>query len=266
MHRLRQLLGWSAMRNFHHASSSLVQVFSRRTALSPAAVATLEDVCGEAELRRGGDCLVRPGEASRALFMVSGWAAEERVLSDGRRQILRLILPGDISGLRDQPTRSGVSALTEVIFADVGALRSLVMAGRVEPAIAVLWLGFAAQQEARLLDHLTRLGRLSALERTAHFLLELYERLSHAGLAHGLVMPMPLTQEQLADHLGLSIVHLNRVLQQLKRDRLIESRPRQIVFRDLTGLAQLCDYALDAQILGRQSRPIQRPGLVAVRV
>ncbi len=78
--------------------------------------------------------------------------------------------------------------------------------------------------EASLLDHIVRLGRQTAYERMAHLLLELRWRLAEVGLGDERKFPLPLTQEVLADALGLSIVHVNRTLQQLRREGLLEMR------------------------------------------
>ncbi len=80
----------------------------------------------------------------------------------------------------------------------------------------------AALDEANLLNQLLRIGRQSAYERVAHLILELRERLAMIGFAGTDTIPVPLTQEMLADALGLSIVHLNRTLQQLRREGLIQ--------------------------------------------
>jgi CRP-like cAMP-binding protein len=97
-------------------------------------------------------------------------------------------------------------------------------------------------EDALLLDHAVRLGRLTAFERVAHFLLELQQRLEIAGLGDRQRFPLPLTQEILADALGLSIVHVNRTLQQLRRTGLIELRSGVAILVQPDALAKLCDY------------------------
>ncbi|MNR30865.1 Nitrogen fixation regulation protein FixK [compost metagenome] len=89
---------------------------------------------------------------------------------------------------------------------------------------------------------MVRLGRQSAHERTAHFLLEWRQRCRIAGLAEGERFPMPLTQEVLSDALGLSIVHLNRTLQHMKREGLIEVKRGWIALLDVARLKFICDY------------------------
>ena len=100
-----------------------------------------------------------------------------------------------------------------------------------------------AQEYAGLVDHIVRLGRMSAYERTAHLLLELFQRQRRAGLAQADSMPLPINQEMLADALGLSIVHTNRVLQQLRRDGFIVSRPGRVIFQDPEALRLVCGYS-----------------------
>jgi CRP-like cAMP-binding protein len=243
------------VRNAQHAAATLIQTMSRGKPLSMASVEALQRVCRAAQFARAGDPLGAPDAPPSPYLILSGWAADERVLRDGRRQILRLFLPSDLSGLRipGQPTVSNLAALTDVTYADVSALASAVNDGTAPAEIAAAWRALGGKQDERLLTHLTRLGRFSALERTGHLLVELFERLFLSGHTSGQTMPLPLTQEQMADHLGLSIVHLNRVLQQLKRDGYVDMRSRQMTFRNLAGLAQVCDYPLHPHILARQA-------------
>jgi hypothetical protein len=85
---------------------------------------------------------------------------------------------------------------------------------------------------------------MTALERTAHVILELFERLSLTDLVRGRAMPVPVTQEQLSHYVGLSVVHVNRTLQQLRRDGMIAIRHRLITVLDIPALAGLCGYPL----------------------
>jgi CRP-like cAMP-binding protein len=91
-----------------------------------------------------------------------------------------------------------------------------------------------------------RLGRQTALERTAHLFLELRQRLAAVGLADGARFPLPLTQEVLADTLGLSIVHMNRTLQQLRREGLVEVKSGWARLLDPAALAARCAFAAPA--------------------
>jgi CRP-like cAMP-binding protein len=133
-----------------------------------------------------------------------------------------------------------VMALTrlEVVDADV---RLADDAGRETVADA---LGELAQQrEDRLYDHLMRMGRLSARERVLHLLLELYERLEKVGLVRGDTFKIPLTQEVFADALGLSVVHINRTLKQLRQEGAVTFKAGSVFLKDRERLSALAHYS-----------------------
>ena len=167
----------------------------------------------------------------------AGWGAAVRNLSDGRRQVLQVFLPGDVLGLSVLRFESAV-ALTSVTSSDARPLERAVATARPEHAgLLAAWDQAQSARQRQLLDHIVRLGRLSAIERTGHLLLELMDRYRRAGLSDGRRMPWPLTQEMLADVVGLSVVHVNRVLQHLRQDQLIILRAGQLVIPDADRLA-----------------------------
>lgn len=189
-----------------------------------------------------GDQLLAEGEASpRASFIVSGWACRQRLLQDGRRQIFGLLLPGDSFAFGHRPQLSAVVALTSVETVDAGYVDDAIGRGAA-PGLAQALATATLVEEALLLDHAVRLGRMTAFERVAHFLLELQRRLEIAGLGDHQRFPLPLTQEILADALGLSIVHVNRTLQQLRRGGLIELRSGVAILLQPETLAKICDF------------------------
>ena len=100
----------------------------------------------------------------------------------------------------------------------------------------------ASTDEAYLLGQVVRIGRQTAYERVAHLLLELHFRLRVVGLATDDFMPLPLTQEIIADALGLSIVHLNRTLQQLRRDGIVEVKGGVARLLDAGRLRSIADF------------------------
>lgn len=174
-----------------------------------------------------------------ASIVLSGWACRVRHFADGRRQILGFLLPGDLIGIcrqREPVAVTTVFALTDVVICP---------APRAEPGKSGLGEAYAvsaALEEAYLFRQIARLGRLSAYERIVDWLLETRDRLRLADLAHGGSFPMPLTQEVLADTLGLTSVHVNRTLQSLRRDQRIEWRNGMVRLVDPEGLAALIDY------------------------
>ncbi len=174
----------------------------------------------------------------RASVLLSGWACRVRELKDGRRQILGFVLPGEMIGRYQyaQPRApAAMLALTELV---------LCPAPEAVPgsALAEAYAISAALEETALLRQVTRLGRLSALERTADLLLELHDRLILSGLANDRSFSLPVTQETLADVLGLTSVHVNRTLQVMRRDGLLTLSGGTVSLADRARLAALVDY------------------------
>lgn len=194
---------------------------------------------------RAGDELIAEGQtARRARFIVSGWAHSQRVLMDGRRQTFGFLLPGDGLGMcprQSPPALAVFVAATALETVDAEPLMEVVQSGR-SPGLERALAAAARLDDILTYDHVTRLGCQTAYERVAHFLLELQHRSEMAGLGDRHRFPMPLTQEMLADALGLSIVHINRTLQQLRQRRLIELRSGVAVLLDREALIQIADF------------------------
>lgn len=188
-----------------------------------------------------GDLLTAEGELDgRPRFILSGWACRQRTLSDGRRQIFSFLLPGDSVSIigRKHPEVCAVVALTPVETGDAQLLVEAADSGRA-PGLARALAALEPQEHTLLLDHMVRLGRQTAYERVAHLLLEFQGRLKVVGLGDDQRFPLPLTQELMGDALGLSIVHVNRTLQQLRRDRLLELRSGVAILPQPERLAEI---------------------------
>jgi CRP-like cAMP-binding protein len=216
------------------------------SALSDAELEFMRTLVERRERHGVGDELIAERAAGmRPRFILSGWACRQRVLPDGRRQIFSFLLPGDHLGLsrRPGPELSSVTALTALETADAEPLLAAIQAGRA-PGLARAHACAEPIEQTQLFDHMVRLGRQTAYERVAHFLLELQHRLEVVGLGDAQRFPLPLTQEVLADALGLSIVHVNRTLQQLRRERLIELRSGVAILLERELLANIADYRL----------------------
>lgn len=175
--------------------------------------------------------------------MASGWACLSHDLDDGRRQIVAFLLPGDAVGF-DLLTQSRVStkvlALTPAKIQRVrpSQLSTIALSPGLGRALAVA----SDQQQTRMIHHVVRLGRQTAYERCGHLLLELHARLALVGEALGDSFRLPVKQEVLADALGLSLVHINRTLQQLRRDGLVEVHGGSAILLDRCALAELCEF------------------------
>lgn len=178
---------------------------------------------------------------NEARLLTDGWVIKARRLSNGLKQIVEIHLPGDI--ICNRPAdRCGLSAVTAASTLNATAL--IAAAAHDEVGLTPAWELSMAAQEAHVVDHMVRLGVMPAYERTLHLLLELHERLLRVGLAGETTFAMPLTQEVLGQVLGMSIVHVNRTLQQLRRDGLIDYRARRMQLKGRSAAADLVGYPI----------------------
>ncbi|MER9016521.1 Crp/Fnr family transcriptional regulator [Mesorhizobium sp. M0898] len=176
-----------------------------------------------AKIYKPHSVICRQDDDNSEIFIVkSGWAILYHGLPDGERQIIDTPVSGDIVGFRvaDGPRLASLAAITELAVYEISS-KELVEAissdGRLGKKIAYS----LARLNAILAEHLMNTGRRNAMRRTAHFLLELEERLSIVGLsAHGRY-ECPLTQNELADILGMTTVHVNRTLMELRKADLV---------------------------------------------
>ena len=233
----------AAARAFRPAGEPVLAKLAALAPLSQAEVALVRGLVAQREQHLPGAELYGEGAGLRPRVLLSGWACRMRMLPDGRRQIFSFLLPGDSIGVsRAAPLAlTTCIALTRVETADATLLRDAAAADGAT-GLGLACTRAAGLEDAQLLDHVMRLGRQTALERTAHMFLELRQRLAAAGLADGARFPLPLTQEVLADALGLSIVHVNRTLQQLRREKLIEMKSGWVVLLEPDALAARADF------------------------
>jgi CRP-like cAMP-binding protein len=216
------------------------------TALAPHEVELVLSLSEPPKLHAPGTsvCPQEDGSPHRRLI-VTGWATRPRILPDGRRQMLDLVLPGDLMGDRGERrplAMNPVVALTQVRTIGVGRLVGAVRDQPNDyPGIVRALAAIDRAEEARLLDHIVRLGCQSARQRMAHLLLELHQRLAVIGFVHNASFPMPLTQDTLGELLGLSLVHINRIVSQLRREKMVSIRAGVATIHDFGRLALLAD-------------------------
>jgi CRP-like cAMP-binding protein len=160
---------------------------------------------------------------SRPTSCAEGWVCSYKLLRGGTRQIVDFQVPGDFLGLRSVLFRTADHNIEPVTAVEASVVLSsdLLDAFARTPRLATAVLWAASRDEAMVVEHLVGVGRRNALERTAHYLLELGARLRLVGLATAAGYACPLSQYQLADALGLSAVHVNRVLRQLREEGLL---------------------------------------------
>lgn len=219
--------------------SSLSTRLSQLAPLDDRELAALHGAEREARRHRARSELMREGEPIRERrALLSGWACRQRILIEGQRQVLSFLLPGDLMGACHHPNPLAATTVVTVTEAMTCALPDA------EPgtALAAAIARSGALEEHHLMAQITRLGRLDAYQRIVDWLLETCDRLLTVGLATPSEFPMPLTQELLADTLGLTSVHVNRMIQALRRDGLLASRGGVFTLPDRRRLEKLVDY------------------------
>lgn len=213
--------------------------------LSPDELKCLAEVQFPAVKVKRGSQLVHEGQTGHKAFVLqAGWACSYKDLPSGGRQIISFPIAGDCVGLRSVLLRTAdhsFEALTDAVVSPVDASRMLqIFSEFPRLGAAVLWA--ASRDEAMVVEHLVSIGRRSAIERTAHFFMELAERLSLVGLATETEFKCPLSQYVLADALGLSAIHVNRVLRQLREQDLLTVRRGTVRIHDLNRLRTLAGF------------------------
>lgn len=194
------------------------------------------------------DICAREADGRHMHVLLEGWACKYRLMNDGRRQILSIHLPGEICDL-DRiccDAGFGVLALTECRVATVSLdwLRRT-MAER--PQLRETFMMLLTRESLAAAEHVVSLGRRSARERAAYLLCDLLSRLQALGTALDNSFRLPLTQVDMGDHLGLSTVHVNRTLQDLKSERLIQSGGRTYKICNREGLERLAHFCRPAK-------------------
>ena len=192
----------------------------------------------------GEEILTTKSGLGSVKIIIEGWAARTRGLVDGRRQILSLLLPGDViaeSGRPDGWSRTTVSALTTLKTTEVGSRVSFPTdKSEFTTALQQACAMIRASEETLILDQVVRLGVQNAGERMGHLLLELRDRLYSIGLCRdGVSYEFPLTQLQVGEVLGLSQVHVNRTLQRLRTDKLVALRSGRLTILEPARLKAL---------------------------
>ena len=190
--------------------------------------------------------ILREGEPPRdyCTFLESGYAFRQKITAQGDRQIVSLHLPGDLVDLQNlflKISDHSVQALTEVRAADVdrSALQELALA---HPNLGrALWVD-ALVDASIYREWIMNLGRRSAQARLAHLLCEFGLRLKMAGMPADAGFELPMTQEQLADALGLTSVHVNRTLKSLEADGVVVRDRRYISFESWDRIKAVGDF------------------------
>jgi CRP-like cAMP-binding protein len=192
-------------------------------------------------LAAGASLLDADAPSGTVRILLEGWAVRSKTLRDGRRQIIGLMFAGDACSFWTPifgPWDHEVHTLTTCRSLRTSAEQLLEMA-QLSPAFAAMLAERTAVDAAIVHTWLVNLGQRKAPERLAHLFCELRHRL---GVRGGGSATIPLTQQDLADALGMTSVHVNRVLQRLRAEGLVDLRKGAVVVLDASGLARQCDF------------------------
>lgn len=188
--------------------------------------------------------IIHQGDRIRCIHLIqNGWGCVYRDLSNGQRQILDFPMRSDFVGLRSAEGYSynTITSITEINVFKI-SLCSLEKGILKAPKLGLILIELFARQRSLLTEHLTNLGCRSALVRTAHLLLELGDRAKACGMADASGYNFPFAQHQLADALGLTPIHLNRMLRELRENKLVIFRNNYVEFLDRKNLVDLAEY------------------------
>lgn len=210
--------------------------------------------------------LIREGDPPHSVFLITGgWACRYKTLADGRRQIVSFLLPGDLCDVNNYVLKTmdhAIGALTPIQYVELSHERVASLAGGQPRVAQALWwqvlVSIAIQREWTLNN-----GQRSALERIGHLFCELYYRLRCVGLTQGTSYAFPLTQNDLAEATGLTPVHVNRTLQEMRASALIVLKDRMLEIPDLERLEDAVLFNPDYLHLDREGAHLDanQPGL-----
>lgn len=224
------------------AITPLIEKMARRDAISPAEREALATLLGPVRAVAAGKLLIEPGDRpSFSTFLVSGLCARFSLTPNGGRQLTEINVPGDFVDLHSMLMRQmdhGVMALADCVIAPAAHDDLRRLTETAAHLTRLLWLETVVDGAIHR-QWLVTMGQQNAASRLAHLICELYCRLEAAALASDQRFGLPITQADLGDVLGLTQVHVNRVLMELRRQGLLEWKAGQVTIKDWPGLVRL---------------------------
>jgi CRP-like cAMP-binding protein len=199
--------------------------------------------------------LIREGDRPGPVFvMLEGWACRYKILPEGGRQIVAFMMPGDSCPIHVAVLAEMDHSMQTLTEARVAIVERSVLQGLLEerPEIARAMWSTQLVDEGTLREWIVSMGRRSSVARVAHLMCELYVRARHIGLVHGNEFELPVTQIVLADALGMTPVHINRVLRKLRIAKIMELHEKSLSIREPSKLAEVAGF--DENYLHRRLR------------
>jgi CRP-like cAMP-binding protein len=217
----------------------------------------IRGLAAETRQVRADDMLVRAGEKlDTSILLLDGWLARSKDLPSGDRQIQEIHVPGDFADLHGFTLKRldhDVITLTESVIGLVPHQRLSEMTEQHPHLTRAYWL-LTNIDAAIAREMALSLGQRSAISRVAHLFCELRVRLGIVGKTDGRHFEFPLTQRELSECVGLTVVHVNRTLQELRRRQVIEVENRAVTILDLEALESIAEF--DPAYLHLEKRPL----------
>lgn len=236
-------------------ADAFVNKLSGYAALGSAERDALAAACQSSRVYRSGHDLIREGDKPGPSFvMLEGWGCRYKILPEGTRQIMAFMMPGDWCDIHVGVLREmdhSISTLTKARVATIPreTMESLI---NLSPLVTRAFWWAQLVDEGVLRSWIVSMGRRDSLERVAHLMCELYVRMYNVGHATSDSCEMPLTQIVLADALGLTPVHVNRVLKKLREEQIMGLRGGRLIISDPRRLATIAGF--DETYLHRRLR------------
>lgn len=238
-------------------TSALIRALEQRDKISDEEREVLEGLPAREVEFAAGDVIVKEGSRPAvSSIVVRGTAARSQILADGGRQIVALHVPGDFVDLHSfllKRMAHGVIALSSVRIAQVPHDHLRVVTERHPHLTRLLWLATLIDAAIHR-EWIVSIGRRNGPERLAHLLCEMFVRLRAVGLAEDFTFPLPLTQAELGDVIGFSVVHANRMVQILRKEGLVRWQDARVTILDWQRLQDRCSFDPDYLVLEREPR------------
>ena len=206
---------------------------------------------------KAGDDIIRETELCKELYtLFDGWAFSYKLLADGRRQILKIHLPGDFLGFQadlNGPNVKSVAALTDTVVC-VFPRPNMMSMFQEQPKLGISLVWMTASDQMMSHEHITSMGRRPARDRLAQLLVEIFVRVRDRTASSEDTIFFPLTQEHLADTTGLTSIHVNRTLRELREEGLLEITRRHLTIKDVEKVQR--EVGIDLASVTQQQKVI----------
>ena len=236
--------------------NAFAQKLGRRAVLDAEDIATLEAACAPARRYRAKqDLLCEGDEPGHAFVFLEGWGYRYTLLPEGGRQVLAFLMPGDFFNLHTSLVSKmdhSLATATPALVVAISRPKMKEMA-RMRPAISQAFRLTQYVDLALTRSWMTNIGRRSTTERFAHLICEIYHRANHYRPVDNGQCAMPISQILLADALGLTSVHVNRVLRKFREAGLMDLKHGNLVISDIAQLVSLSGFS-DAYLHRRTAR------------